>query len=138
MPVCSRVAHGTVARRRSIIIILGCSTIAANSSSCCHSMPCRVYVTARCLSVCLSVPSFDRRTPLQRVCCCGLGGQETSIRCCTTGAEHHGAQHSGQCRVVSQRVKLKTDLGVYMATNRKLRADKILRDNAVAVVTSFA
>jgi len=60
LPACSRVTYGTVARRGSIIIILGCSTIAANSSSCCHSMPCRVYVTARCLSVCLSVRSVIR------------------------------------------------------------------------------
>jgi len=38
------------------------------------------------LSVCLSVPSFVRRTPLLRVCCCAPGGQEKSIDCCTAGA----------------------------------------------------
>ena len=35
------------------------------------------------LSVCPSVPSFGRRTPLQWVCSCGPGGQEISIDCCT-------------------------------------------------------
>ena len=33
-------------------------------------------------SVCLAVPSFGRR-----VCCCGPGGQEISIDCCTAGAQ---------------------------------------------------
>ena len=37
-----------------------------------------------CLSACLSVQS-GRRTPLLRVCCCGPGGQEISIDCCSSG-----------------------------------------------------
>jgi len=48
---------------------------------------------------CLSVPS-GRRTPL-RVCCCGPGGQEISIDCCTgrgrqpaVAALQHGAQRA--------------------------------------------
>ena len=39
-------------------------------------------------SVCLSVPSFGRRLQLRRVCCCGPGGLEISIDCCTAGAQH--------------------------------------------------
>jgi len=31
------------------------------------------------LSVCLSLPSFGRHSPLRRVCCCGPGNQEISI-----------------------------------------------------------
>ena len=37
------------------------------------------------VSVCLSVP-FARCSSMQWVCCCGLGGQEISIDCCTAGA----------------------------------------------------
>jgi len=37
-------------------------------------------------SVGLSVRPITR-PPLQWVCCCGPGGQETSIDCCTTGAQ---------------------------------------------------
>ena len=32
-----------------------------------------------CPSVRLFIPSVGRRMPLQRVCCCGPGGQDTSI-----------------------------------------------------------
>ena len=49
---------------------------------CSHSMGSRVYETlgaSVCLFVCTSVPSFGRCTPLWRVCCCRLGGQEMSI-----------------------------------------------------------
>ena len=49
-----------------------------------------VYETVGRPSVCpsfrLSVPSFDRRTPLLRICCCGPGEQETSIDCSTANA----------------------------------------------------
>jgi len=38
------------------------------------------------LSVRPSRTSFSRPTPLRRVCCCGPGGQEISIDCCTAGA----------------------------------------------------
>jgi len=34
-----------------------------------------------------SIPSFSRRTPLQQVCCCGPGGQEIAIDCCTAGTQ---------------------------------------------------
>jgi len=49
-------------------------------------------------SVRLSVrPSFGRRTPLRRVCCCAHGGQEISIDYYTAGAQ----QQFGQCHVDS-------------------------------------
>jgi len=52
------------------------------------------------------LPSFDRCTPLQRVCCCGPGGQEISI---DSGGRRAPQQHSStafkdkceQCHVVS-------------------------------------
>jgi len=68
-------------------------------------------------AVCVSVPSIDCCMPLQQVCCCGPGGQVTSIDC---GSRHAArcivyssvACHSvcGQCHVVSWRRKLNTDL----------------------------
>jgi len=58
------------------------------------------------VSVRLSVPSIDRRTPLRRVCCCGPGGQETSIVSGGSRAlQQHGAQQHGvqqQMRAVSR------------------------------------
>ena len=50
-----------------------------------HSMRSRVCVTVRCPSVCLSIP-FARCSSVRRVCCCGPGGWEISIDCCTAGA----------------------------------------------------
>jgi len=44
-----------------------------------RSMRSRVYATVGRPSVCPSVPSFGRRTPLLRVWCCGPGGQEIYI-----------------------------------------------------------
>ena len=66
---------------RDIVLLIG--TAAA------HSMRSRIYATVRCpsspsicLSVCPPVPS-GHCTPLPRICCCGTGGQEISIDCCT-------------------------------------------------------
>jgi len=52
---------------------------------CSHRMQSRVYVTLvrQSVSVCPSVPSFGRRTPLLWVRWCGPGIQEISIDCCT-------------------------------------------------------
>ena len=52
---------------------------------CSHRMQSRVYVTLvrQSVSVCPSVPSFGRRTPLLLVRWCGPGIQEISIDCCT-------------------------------------------------------
>ena len=54
--------------------------------------------------VCVTVPhsSVSVRRSHPAVCCCGPGGQEISIDCCTAGCE--------QCLVVSRRRKLNTDL----------------------------
>ena len=70
-----------------------CCTSQPNCWHCLHSMQSRVdmklsgvRLSVR-LSVRPSVPSFGRRTPLRRVCCCEPGGQEhttcISIDCCT-------------------------------------------------------
>ena len=55
------------------------------------------------------VPSFGCRSPLRRVCCCGPGGQETSIDSGGAGhpaaaAPQHGPQHGAhqQMRAVSR------------------------------------
>jgi len=53
-----------------------------------------VYAAVGRLSVC-------RIQPLLQVCCCGPGGQEIVMDCCSSG---------GQCRVVSVRMWLVTDL----------------------------
>jgi len=45
-----------------------------------------------------SVPP-GRRSPRLRVCCCGPGGQEISIHCCTAGAQQQ-PQRSGVMRAV--------------------------------------
>ena len=42
-------------------------------------------------SVCPSISSSGLCTPLRRVCCCGPGGQEISIDCCTAGAQQQTA-----------------------------------------------
>jgi len=49
-------------------------------------------------SDCLSVPSIARCSSVRRVCCCGPGGQEISIDCCTADAAAATApkQHGGQ------------------------------------------
>jgi len=39
------------------------------------------------LSARLSVPSIDRCSSVRQVCCCGPGGQEIAIDCCTAGAQ---------------------------------------------------
>jgi len=49
-------------------------------------------------SVRSSVP-YGRRSPRLRVCCCGPGGQEISIHCCTAGAQQQ-PQRSGVMRAV--------------------------------------
>jgi len=38
-----------------------------------------LFTDGRSSVVCLFGPSFCRRTPLLRVCCCGPGGREISI-----------------------------------------------------------
>jgi len=38
------------------------------------------------VSVRLSIQAINRCSSVQRVCCCGFGGQEISIDCCTAGA----------------------------------------------------
>jgi len=44
-----------------------------------------------CPSVCLSVSVSQHgpiaANPLMQICCCGPGGQEISIDCCTAGAK---------------------------------------------------
>jgi len=52
-----------------------------------HSMRNEVYVSVVRLSVRLSVPTVDRCSSVRRVCCCGPGGREISIDCCTSGAQ---------------------------------------------------
>jgi len=42
-------------------------------------------------SVGLSDPAIDRCNSVRRVCCCGPGGQETSIDCCTAAPRGNGA-----------------------------------------------
>jgi len=59
---------------------------------------CRASVS---LSVCPSISSSGLCTPLRRVCCCGPGGQEISIDCCTAGAQQQTAS----------RVTLSADVG---------------------------
>ena len=62
-----------------------------------HGMRRRVCVTVGRVHSSVSV-----RRSHPAVCCCGPGGQEISIDCCTAGC--------GQCLVVSRRRKLNTDL----------------------------
>ena len=84
-------------------------------------MQSRVCVTVQCPSVCLSVPSFGRRTPLWRLCSCRSGGQEISIdssgcrapsssSAAARGCSMAVSSKCGQCHVVSWRRKLNTDL----------------------------
>jgi len=44
-----------------------------------HGIVSKLLDESGCPSVCLSVPSIARCTPVRRVCCCGRGGQEISI-----------------------------------------------------------
>jgi len=74
---------------------------------CSHSMRSRVYVTVRCLSVCLSQHGPTAANPLLRICCCGPGGQELSIDCCRRSAASAG--ECGHCHDVSIRRKLNTE-----------------------------
>jgi len=71
---------------------------------CSHGM--RQGLCNGAVSVRLSVPYIDRRTPLRRVCCCGPGGQETSIVSGGSRAlQQHGTQQLGvqqQMRAVSR------------------------------------
>jgi len=69
-----------------------------------------VYVTVPCPSVRPSVP-FARCSSVLRVCCCGPGGREISIDCCTAGAAEARGRSSkcGQCHVYCSRTKLNTD-----------------------------
>ena len=82
---------------------------------CPHIMQSRVYAAVRCPSVRLSVP-FARCISVRRVCCCGPGGCEISIDCCTAGAAAARGRSTarsskcGQCHVFSVRRKLNTDL----------------------------
>ena len=70
------------------------------------------------VSVLLSVfPAIDCCSSMRRVCCCGPGGQEISIDCCTAGARQQRRRCSTafsskceQCRVDSRRRRLNTDL----------------------------
>jgi len=67
------------------------------------------------VSVRLSVP-FAGCSSVRRVCCCGPGGKEISIACCTAGAAAARSRSTscsskcGQCHVFSARRKLNTDL----------------------------
>ena len=63
------------------------------------------------LSVRLSVPS-GRRTPLLRVCCCGPGGQEISIDCCTAA----GRRSSAAARPDAGSATLSADVGSWTQT----------------------
>ena len=69
----------------------------------------RVSITVRCPSVCLSVPSCDRRTPLGGFAAVGPADR---IDCCTAGAQQQlrrstaRSSKRGQCHVVSWRRKL--------------------------------
>ena len=44
-----------------------------------------VYETVLCPSVCLSLHGPTTSNPLLQVCCCGPGGHEISIDCCSSG-----------------------------------------------------
>ena len=64
----------------------------------CHVCGACKVCEAVCLSVCPSVPSSGRHTPLRRVCCCGPGGQEISIDCCIAGA-HQQMRTVSRCQL---------------------------------------
>jgi len=55
----------------------------------------RVYVTVRCLSICLSQQGPTAANPLLQVCCCGPGGQEISVDCCTASAQQQRRADAG-------------------------------------------
>ena len=71
--------HDTAQRDSSVLSLL------APEQGLCHDA-----VSVR-LSVCLSVPAIDGCSSMRCVCCCGPGGQEISIDCCTAGAQHSPA-----------------------------------------------
>jgi len=66
---------------------------------CPHSMRSRVYETVRSPHVCLYQQVHTAANPLLQVCCCGPGGQEISIDCCTAGAQP-AAACGGRMRAV--------------------------------------
>ena len=75
----------------------------------------RFYVTVRCPSVCLYGLAIVNCSSVRRVCCCGPGGQEVSIDCCTAGARQQRRRSSTalsskceQCHVSSRRRTLNT------------------------------
>ena len=72
------------------------------------------------LSVCMSVPS-DRRTPLLKVCCCGPGGHEILIDCCSSGGRMRAVprcQHS--------QVAVRHKLVVIPSSHRPTRRDSFV------------
>ena len=79
-----------------------------------------------------SVSSSYRPLHLQRVCCCGPGGQEISIDCCTAGARQQPRRSSTaasskceQCRVSSRCRRLNPDL-LLTKTDRMVCAKSFL------------
>ena len=61
----------------------------------------------------LSVSSFGRRTPLQRVCCCGPGGQKILVDCCTAGAQEQMRSVS-RCQLVADLLVVQYDMQTHM------------------------
>ena len=78
----------------------------------------RLYVTVRCLFVCLSVPSIDHGSSVRRACCCVPRCQATSIDCYSRRWRSSTVVSSKceQCHVVSWRMKL----------NRLVKANDLL------------
>ena len=90
LPFCYRLTQ-VVLEKRSLN---GCSSLSVVCAA--GSM----YLSGVHLSVRLSVCSSFRRTPLRRVCCCALGGQEISTDYC---ARWLVAWHSGRTSVSGRR-----------------------------------
>ena len=85
---------------------------------CLHSMRSRVYVTEQCPSVCLSQHGPTAENPPLQVCCCGPGGQEMWIDCCSSSVRRASATLSVYVDIAENRLVLCVIFFNYYETRR--------------------